>query len=63
MPATLADPEVGAIRVRDRTNRGRLPGSVGSEEPEHLAGCDCERHVLERQTLAETFGEVIDDES
>jgi hypothetical protein len=40
-------------------NRGRLPRTVGPEEPEYLALCHRERDVLERDALAEAFGEVV----
>ena len=41
-----------------RPHRCRLPGPVGSQEPEHLAVGDLEGDVLERAAVAETLGQV-----
>jgi hypothetical protein len=41
-----------------RPHRCRLPGPIGTQEPEHLAAGDLEGDVLERDALAKTLREV-----
>ena len=62
MPATLAEPDVGAISVPSVRTVVVFPAPFGSEEAEHLALRNRERDVLERSALAEVLAEVVDDE-
>jgi hypothetical protein len=62
MPATVAEPDVGARRVPKGPDRGRLPRPVRTEEAEHLPVADLEGNVVEGDAVAEALAEVVDDE-
>ncbi len=47
IPATVAEPEVGAMSVPSVLHRRGLARAVRAEEAEHLAVADLEGHVLE----------------
>ena len=47
-PASRAVPELGAHRGREHADRRRLPGSVRTEQAEHLAAVDVEADVPDR---------------
>ena len=44
---------VGRQQAERDPHRGRLAGTVRADEPDHFAGRDAERHVVERDDLAE----------
>jgi len=46
IPATVAEPEVGAMRVPSVRTVVGLPGAVRPQEPEHLSVADLERDVF-----------------
>jgi hypothetical protein len=46
----------------ERSNRGRLPGAVRAEKPEHLATSHIERDVLEGDTITESLRQTINGE-
>jgi len=60
MPATVADPEVGAISVPSVRKGGRLARPVWAEEAEHLAMANLERNVIERDAITEALTQVLD---
>jgi hypothetical protein len=43
----------------EHPQRRRLAGAVGTEQPEHFARLDLERHVLHRSAVAETPGDPV----
>jgi len=43
-----------------RPHRCRLPGPIGTQEPEHLAARDLEGDILERNAVAEALRQVAD---
>jgi hypothetical protein len=49
----------GPDEVEQRPDRGGLPGAVGAEEPEHLAGVDLEVDVDDPAVLAVGLGEAF----
>ena len=59
MPATVADPALGAISVPSVRTVVVLPAPFGPEEAEHLAVGDLERDVLERHPVAEPLRQTV----
>ena len=57
IPATVAEPEVGAISVPSVRTVVVLPGAVRPEEAEHLAVADLERDVVERDPVTEALAQ------
>ena len=60
IPATVAEPEVGAINVPS-AHRGGLACTIGTKEPEHLSVGDLEGHVGEGGPLGEALSQLLDD--
>ena len=53
----------GANEAEQQSNGGRFPGTVGTEEPEHLARLDGEADVVDGDDLAEPFRQAVDADS
>src|SRR5687768_1976059 len=53
---------VGFVQAGDHVERGRLPGAVGADQADDLAGGDVEGHAVERDDAAEATGDVLDRE-
>jgi len=60
--ATVAEPEVGAMRGPERPHGRRLPGAVRPQEPEHLAVAHLEGDVPEGDAVTEALGQAVDGE-
>ena len=52
-PPSSTRPSSGLSQARDDVEEGRLAGTVGPDEPEHLAGLELQRHVVQRPHAAE----------
>jgi hypothetical protein len=63
IPATIADPELGAISVPQRPHGRGLPRTVRSEEAEHLAVANLERNIIKSDAIAEALGQLPDHQS
>src|SRR5450631_1308421 len=48
----------GVVKPQDHPHRGRLAGSVRSEEPRDQAGPDRKRQVIDRHCRAEVLAEI-----
>ena len=60
IPATVAEPEVGAMSVPSVRTVVVLPAPFGPEETEDLAAPDLERDVVEGDAGRRTLREVLD---
>src|SRR6516165_388913 len=49
-----------AQRATDAIHKCALAGSIGADQPEPLAGKDCERNIFERDEAAEAFAQTVD---
>ena len=67
LPDDVVADDLGAARVRlrqrrEHLDRGRLPGSVRSEQAKNLAGANGERDALECLNVAVALPELVDDD-
>ena len=48
------------VEARDHVERGRLPGAVGADQADDLAGLRDERDAVERDDPTETLRDILD---
>jgi hypothetical protein len=62
-PATNCATLGRAEKRCQHADRGRLPGAVRAEEPEHLAGRNRERHTGDGLDVTEANDQIVDEDS
>jgi hypothetical protein len=62
IPATVAEPKVGATEQAERPHRRGLPGAVRPQEIEHLPVADLKGNVSEGDPVTEALAQIVDAE-